>query len=101
MKTPLFTTTHSTQPDDDRIVITAISHTRGLTRYSWTWTGGTQIAIADRASDTPFDTIGVYDHETGRTHIHDVETMIAFLTTRYADQTEIDALEANWQASLY
>ena len=97
----MFTATTSTQPDNDRTVITAISHRRGLTRYSWTWTGGTQIAIADRASDTPFDTIGVYDHETGRTQIHDVETMIAFLTTRYADRNEVDALEANWQASLY
>ena len=100
METTMFTATTSTQPDD-RIVIMAISHTRGLTRYSWTWTGGTQIAVADRASDTPFDTIGVYDHETGRTQIHDVETMIAFLTTRYTDHSEVDALEANWQASLY
>ena len=50
METTMFTTTTSTQPDNDRTVITAISHTRGLTRYSWTWTGGTQIAIADRAS---------------------------------------------------
>ena len=57
METTMFTATTSTQPDDDRTVITAISHSRGLTRYSWTWTGGTQIAIADRASDTPFDTI--------------------------------------------
>ena len=97
----MFTATTSTQPDDDRIVITAISHTRGLTRYSWTWTAGTQIAIADRASDTPFDTIGVYDHETGCFAIHDAATFVEYLNLRYADQTDIDALEANWQASLY
>ena len=97
----MFTAT-TTDPDEhDQAVIVATTQAHGLTRYSWTWSGGTQIAIADRAAEIPFDTLGVYDHETGRTHIHDVETMIAFLTTRYADHSEVDALEATWQASLY
>ena len=79
----------------------ATTQTRGLSRYSWTWSGSTQIAIADRASDTPFDTLGVYDHETGRITIHDADSFVEYLNIRYTDQTEIDALEANWQASLY
>ena len=85
----------------NRNVIVATSETRGLTRYSWTWTGGTQIAIADRAGETPFDTIGVYDHETGRIVIDDATSLIQFLTARYTDHTEVEALEATWQASLY
>ena len=57
--------------------------------------------LSDRAAETPFDTIGIYDHETGNLAINDAESMISFLTTRYADQAEIDALDATWQASLY
>ena len=98
----MFTTTTHPHPDDnDRLVVVAITNKRGLGRYSWTWTGGTQIAIADRAAETPFDTIGVYDHDTGRILINDAASLIAFLTTRYANRAEIDALEATWQASLY
>lgn len=98
----MFTTTTHPHPDDaDRDVIVAITNKRGLSRYSWTWTGGTQIAIADRAAGTPFDTIGVYDHDTGRIVIHDTNTFVAFLMARYANRAEIDALEATWQASLY
>ena len=98
----MFITTTNPHPDDnDRDVIVATTNKRGLTRYSWTWTGGTQIAIADRAADTPFDTIGVYDHDTGRIVIHDAASLVAFLTTRYANQSEIHALESTWQASLY
>jgi hypothetical protein len=97
----MFNLTTSSRADDDRPVIVATSHARGLTRYSWTWTGGTQIAVADRAAETPFDSIGVYDHETGRVVIHDDDSFIEFLSSRYADQNEIDALEATWQASLY
>ena len=101
-ETPMFTATTTTDPDDhDRTVFVATTHARGLTRYAWTWTGGTQIAIADRASDTPFDTLGAYDHQTGRIIIHDADSFVEYLNARYADQTEIDALEANWQASLY
>ena len=97
----MFTAT-TTDPDEhDRTLIVATTHVRGLSRYSWTWAGGTQIAIADRASDTPFDTLGVYDHETGHIIIHDADSFVEYLNARYADQTEIDALEANWQASLY
>ena len=98
----MFTTTTHPHPDDDtRDVIVAITNKRGLSRYSWTWTGGTQIGIADRAADTPFDTVGVYDHGTGRIVIYDTATFVAFLTARYANESEIDALEATWQASLY
>ena len=97
----MFTATTTTDPGDDRTVIVATTRTRGLSRYAWAWSGGTQIAIADRASDTPFDTLGVYDHETGRIVIHDADSFIEYLNARYADQTEIDVLEANWQASLY
>ena len=97
----MFTAT-TTDPDEhDRTVIVATTHTRGLTRYSWTWAGGTQIGVADRAAETPFDTLGVYDHETGSLLIHDADSLVQYLNVRYADQTEIDALEANWQASLY
>ena len=94
-------TTTETDDDNDRAIIVATTNARGLSRYSWTWSGGTQIAIADRASHTPFDTLGVYDHETGRIIIHDADSFVEYLNIRYADQTEIDALEANWQASLY
>ena len=98
----MFTVTSSPHPDDpDRAMFVATTRTRGLARYSWTWTGGTQIAVADRAADTPFDSIGVYDHETGRITIDTPESLDDFLTWRYADQADIDALDANWQASLY
>ena len=99
----MFTVTTNVHPDDtDRTVIVATSDTQGLIRYSWTWTNGTpQIAIADRAGETPFDTIGVYDHETGRIVIDDATSLIQFLTARYTDHTEVEALEATWQASLY
>ena len=98
----MFTVTTNVHPDDsDRTVMVATSDARGLHRYAWTWTGGTQIAIADRAGDTPFDTIGVYDHETGRIIVDDATSLIEFLTTRYTDRAEIETLEATWQASLY
>ena len=98
----MFTATTTADPEDhDRSVIVATTHTRGLSRYSWTWSGGTQISIADRAAEIPFDTLGVYDHETGRIVIHDADSFVEYLNVRYADDTEIDALEANWQASLY
>ena len=97
----MFTAT-TTDPDElDQTVIVATTQARGLSRYSWTWSGGTQIAIADRAAETPFDTLGVYDHETGRIVIHDADSFVEYRNARYTDQTEIDALEANWQASLY
>ena len=104
--TTMFTVTTNPHHDDpDRVAMTATSHTRGLARYSWTWTGGTQIAIADRAADRAadhaFDTIGVYDHDSGRIVIDSAESLAAFLTDRYRDPAEIDALEANWQANLY
>ena len=47
------------------------------------------------------ETLGVYDHETGCIVIHDADSFVEYLNARYADQTEIDALESNWQASLY
>ena len=98
----MFTVTTNARPDDpDRTVMVATSDARGLSRYAWTWAGGTQIAIADRAGETPFDTIGVYDHETGRVVIDDATSLIGFLTARYTDCAEIEALEATWQASLY
>lgn len=99
----MFTVTTNVHPDHpDRTVMIAISDARGLNRYAWTWTGGgTQIAIADRAGDTPFDTIGVYDHESGCVVIDDAASLVEFLTARYADHIEIEALEATWQASLY
>ena len=98
----MFTATTTADPEDhDQTVFVATTHVRGLSRYSWTWAGGTQIAITDRAADTPFDTLGVYNHETGRIAIHDAASFVEYLNVRYADQTEIDALEANWQASLY
>ena len=98
----MFTATTTADSDEhERTFIVATTHARGLSRYSWTWSGGTQIAIADRAAETPFDTIGVYDHETGRIAIHDAASFVEYLNVRYADETEIDVLEANWQASLY
>ena len=98
----MFTTTsHPHLDDPDRTVIVATTARRGLSRYAWTWNGGTQIAVADRAADTPFDTIGAYDHETGRRLVDDADSLIAFLDQRYADRGEIDALDATWQASLY
>lgn len=33
--------------------------------------------------------------------IHDADSLAEYLNVRYADQAEIDAVEANWQASLY
>ena len=100
-ETPMFTATITGPDEHDQTVIVATTQARGLSRYAWTWSGGTQIAIADRAAENPFDTLGVYDHETGRINIHDADSFAEFLNARYADQTEIDALEANWQASLY
>ena len=98
----MFTVITNVHPDDPgRTVMVATSGARGLSRYAWTWTSGTQIAIADRAGEKPFDTIGVYDHETGRIVIDDATSLIRFLTARYTDCAEIEALEATWQASLY
>ena len=94
-------TTHEDHDHDGRVVMTATTTMRRLARYSWTWTSGTQIAIADRAADTPFDTIGVYDHETGRIVIDTAESFAEFLTERYHDPAEIDELDATWNASLY
>lgn len=98
----MFTATTTPHPDDpDRTAVVATSTQRGLTRFAWTWTGGTQVAVADRAADAPFDTISVYDHETGRRLVDDADTLVAFLEQRYTDPDEIDALDATWQASLY
>ena len=98
----MFTATTTIDPDDhERTIIVATTHARGLNRYSWTWSGATQISIADRAGETPFDSIGIYDHETGRIVIHDADSFVEYLNVRYADPIEVDALEATWQASLY
>ena len=53
------------------------------------------------AGGTPFGTIGVYDHETGRILIDTVASLDEILTNRYADHTEIETLDATWNASLY
>ena len=96
----MFTITTTSHPDEpDRTVMTA-AQTRGLTRYSWTWT-----ADPDRrrrpCRETPFDTIGLYDHETGHILIETPASLDEFLTNRYADHTEIETLDATWNASLY
>ena len=79
----MFTAATTIDPDDhERTIIVATTHARGLTRYSWTWSGATQVSIADRAAETPFDSIGVYDHETGRIVIHDADSFVEYLNVR-------------------